>query len=100
MNCKDFDGAQAETNLCGEAGGRAASDGLVADVAYEYRVDRIEKAGLSSSNWSNEQNPNLGHRADHGAVERNTVHQLCSLPDETKSSLKTSLIIISSSIFE
>lgn len=50
-----------KTNLCGETGGRAASDGLAGDIASENRVDRIEKTGFSSSNWSNEQNPDMGN---------------------------------------
>ena len=64
---------EAGTNLSGEAGGEAASHGLAGDVASEHRVDRIEEAGLSSSNWSNEQDPSLGHRAVCGLVDLNTL---------------------------
>lgn len=76
------------TNLCGEAGGRGASDGLAGDVTSEHRVDRIEEAGLSSSNWSDEQDPKLRHRADCGRVDLNTLHHLCPLPDDTRADLK------------
>ena len=52
-------------------------------MASEYRVNRIEETGLSSSNCSYEQDLNLGHRADHGFVAPNTLHQLLPLPVET-----------------
>ncbi len=69
--------------MLGDAGVRAASDGLTGDVASENRLDRIEEAGFSSSNWSNEQDPNLGHRAD-GFVASNTLHQLLPVPEDTR----------------
>lgn len=74
----------AKTNLCGETGGRAAGDGLAGDMASENRVDRIEKTGLSSSNWPNEQNPSLGNRVDYGFVALDTLHQLLLPPVETR----------------
>lgn len=74
----------AETDLFGKAGGRGASDGLAGDIASEYRVDRVEEAGFSSSNWSNEQNTNVSHRAVDGFVELNILHQLLPLPVETR----------------
>lgn len=43
-----------QSNLCGEAGGRAAGDGLARDMASEHRVERIEETRFSSSNWTNE----------------------------------------------
>ena len=52
-------------------------------MASEYRVNRIEETGLSSFNCSYEQDLNLGHRADHGFVAPNIVHQLLPLPVET-----------------
>lgn len=77
-----------QPNLFGEAVGGAAGDGLVADVAFEYRVDRIEEAGLSSSNRSDQQDPNLRHRVGRGAVEPDALHHLDSLPDQTRSALR------------
>lgn len=74
----------ADTDLCGEAGGGGARDGLAGDVASEYRVDRVKEAGLSSSDWSNEQNPRLGHRADCGFVAFNVLNQLRPLPVQNK----------------
>lgn len=51
-------------------------------MASEDRADRIKEAGLSSSNWSNEQDPNLGHTADSGCVALDTLHQFVSRPVE------------------
>lgn len=62
-------------------------------MASEYRVDRIEETGFSSSNCSYEQDPNLGHRANHGFVDPNTVHQLLPLPVETLEDKKTSPLV-------
>lgn len=69
-------------NLCGEAGGRAASDGLTGDMTSEHRVDRVKEAGFSSSNWSNEKYPSLGYGTNCGFVDLNTVHQLLPFPVE------------------
>lgn len=49
-------------------------------MASEDRADRIKEAGLSSSNRSNEQDPNLGHVADYRRVVLNTLHQFVSRP--------------------
>lgn len=71
------------TNLCGDAGAAAASDGLAGDVASEHGVDWIEETGLSSSYWTNEQDSYRGHWGAHGPVEPNTFYHLCPLPVET-----------------
>lgn len=73
----------SETRLCGDTGGRDAADGLTGDVTSKYRVDRIEEAGLPGTDWSEEQNPSLGHGAVDGYVVLDIRHVLHFPPAET-----------------
>lgn len=73
----------SETHLFGDTGGiAAAAEGLAGDVAFKDRVDRIEEAGLSLTDWSEEQNPSPGHHAAVYVVF-NFWHVLHLLPAET-----------------
>lgn len=66
--------------LFGEAGRGGAHHGPVGDSSIEHRLNWTDKAGLSRTDWTQEENPGLSHLITAWSVGADSLHQARPLP--------------------
>lgn len=67
--------------LFGEAGRGGAHYGPIGDSSTEHRLNRTNEAGLSRTDWTQEENPGLSHLLTVWFVGADSLHQVCLLPE-------------------
>lgn len=66
--------------LLGEAGRRGAHHGPVGDSSIKHRMDWTNEAGLSRTDWAQEENPSLRYLFTPRSVGGDGLHQACLFP--------------------
>lgn len=66
--------------LFGEAGRGGAHHGPIGDSSTEHRLNRTDEAGLSRTDWTQEENPGLSHLLTAWSVGADSLHQARLLP--------------------